>query len=229
MKGQSPSRRFIRMALLSLIFLTAIPVRAATESQEKPKDYDSPLNYGIDVKFQPSKFSNLTWGNSSKSSSSGYGALASIEWLPLGPYYGKLAVGLTFGYSRINNAGLSGGLTGTMYAIPLGAYLAYRLDLMKNQLIVPFAKYGPSMAYVYQNPSADASKNSGYYYSLDWTLGAELCLNALEPSAGRTFDREMGINGTYFVFEVTWSQNLNDSRHPDLSGSQILAGMRFEF
>lgn len=227
----SRSSRLGGFWLVGLIAICGVATTAiaSASSEHKPKSYASPLDYGLDIKYQASRYPNLVWANSAKSGSSGYGAVISFEWLPLGDLYGKIVLGFNFSATYLSRAILDDGETGKLMAFPVGPYLGYRLDLIKNQVLVPFVKYGFTVANTHQVPEATGQSRTAYYYGLDWTLGVEFCLNSLEPSAGNTFDATMGINGTYLVAEVVLSSNLNATKHPDLSGNQIQGGFRFEF
>jgi hypothetical protein len=222
MHNQSVS--WARALILSVVFCFGVSALAATEGA--PKSYASSLDFGFDAKYMMAKYPSLSWDAGTLYDQKGDAAQFSLDWLPIGSTpYGKPGLGVSFGYVfyyKVPSASEMKALLGSIQ-------VSYRLELMKNQLLVPFVKYGFSAGQVTQTPAATGHSSANMYYGIDLSLGIELNLNSLEPSAGNYLDATMGINGVYLVFEYLISNALNKGTFPDMSGNQLLGGIRFEF
>jgi hypothetical protein len=152
-----------------------------------------------------------------------------LEWIPI-KNYGKVGLGVGAGFSLITDADVGGGAYATLYVFPIQGLITYQFDYMENQFLVPYVKFGPSMAILMQKSDTRGGRSPiNPYYGFDYGAGLQLCLNNLEPSAARALDSSTGINATYLTFEVLYSSNLRGSGvDPDLSRREIRAGMRFE-
>jgi hypothetical protein len=212
--------KVVRLALLCTL---ALPIAgwAAPETSLDPLSEEmvsrptlSPLNFGLDLKYRPVQFPKLSGGR-------GHGAQIAFEWLPLGHlkhYIGKPAVGFSFGWGQMSAP--TENLLVTTY--PLYGHLAYRLDIIDNQILVPFAKISRGTTLVRRNRA-----NSARYESWDYTLGVELCLNSLDSHSARVLDSSSGINNTYVVVEWTKSSAIGQPVN-DLSRQEWHVGLRFE-
>jgi hypothetical protein len=239
-----------RTGLLLATFLLSIttPLRAedAPMDKETPpvagqgpgalSKFESPLQFGMDIQYSPAKYQNYLFTDTVASATRGYGLLVNFEWLAL-INYGKLALGVGLGATVLSNIVVANDPTqgdqyATLYAFPGSVYVAYRFDYLgPKQVLVPFVKAGASVALTNQRSKFGYAKPGLQpYFGLDYGFGAELCINWIDPSSARSFDRSVGVNATYLTAEYIQSSSLKDTgAQPDLSGSQVRLGLRFEF
>lgn len=189
---------------------------------------DSPLGYGLDIKYSPIKYDEYLIENNFASSTKGTGLTVAVEWLPFGKKVGKLGIGAGAGVNWIRDIGLPSGRTATVTTLPVELFLSYRADFKKNQIVVPFAKGGAEVAHVWQSsPNGADRPDTAYYYGFNTTLGLELCLNTFEPKTGDRMDARTGINTTYLVFEYVKS-SFAKIGNANLARSEFRFGLRFE-
>lgn len=199
----------------------------------------SPLQFGLDLQYYAPVYKKYAYaidgaGQANTSDQSGRAAQISFEWLPFGNEIGKLGIGVSSGFVGVTNASITQSYGGQLYTravnlfvIPSQFFISYRLDYFTNQLIVPFAKIGGSANWVRQ--VVEGGDDYHMTYGVDYSVGGELCLNAFEPKAGRLFDAQFGVNGTYLVFDYTRSDPFNSTSALNLSYEAVRFGMRFEF
>ncbi len=225
---------FIGCALLSSTAALATPPPAdddmmgtnayTTEMEPTPRP-SSQVSAGVDLEYTPVSYSNYTWVDGRNHSNSGNGAHLGVEWIPFGNRIGKVGLGLGIGFYDVSQIQLSSGGLGEIRALPLEAFVSYRLDYWANQWIVPFVKVGPDVTF------ARISNMPGNltYYGLDTTGGIELCLNRLDWDSAKTFERTVGVHNTYLIAEFVKSQRISSALSgPDLSHQEVRFGMRFE-
>lgn len=210
---------------LALAFLFCSGVRAASEldpisSSEETVTVpvQSPLQFGLDIKYLPAQFPEL-------SGARGKGGALALEWIPFGEYrhyMGKPAIGVSVAGSYIANF-LPNTPYGKLTVYPLTAYFAYRLDFIDNQIFVPFGKVGRSVSLL------SRPLNGAYQYdSWDYSLGGEICLNAIDSRSARQLDASTGINNTYLVVEWIKSVGNRGTAQPNLARNEWQIGLRFE-
>lgn len=133
--------------------------------------------------------------------------------------------------------------------VPLSLLLSYRFDVLDRRFgipIIPYVKvglayyvwwFGNSNSYVSSVSTTDSSGNpksldaSGGSLGLTVHPGIALNLSALDPSAARAIDQEVGLNRvTAFVeMNYSWVNGFGQSRRLDLSDTTLSAGLGFEF
>jgi hypothetical protein len=133
--------------------------------------------------------------------------------------------------------------------VPLSLLLSYRFDVLDRRFgfpIIPYVKvglayyvwwFGNSNSYVSTVSTTDSSGNaksldaSGGSLGLTVHPGIALNLSALDPSAARAIDQEVGLNRVTAFFEMnySWVNGFGQSRKLDLSDTTFSAGLGFEF
>lgn len=213
------------LSLVWVAFLTApafaadAPMDATSEESIVPRPIVSPLNFGLDLKYVPLQYPKV-------SSAEGHGVQIALEWLPIGMYKhyaGKPVIGASVGYGRIRDLKTAPGGRVSLNSIPVSAYVGYRLDFFDNQILVPFGKIARTRIHESRNPGGGSR-----YESWDYSLGGEICLNAIDPVSARRLDSSTGINNTYLVVEWTRSVPLDGRVQNDLSRDEWQIGLRFE-
>lgn len=211
--------KFSAVALTVLVSLakaaTEAPLDPVAETVTVTRPIVSPLSFGLDLKYRPIQFPGL-------SSANGHGGQLALEYLPAAPYkhyVGKPAIGLSAGFGKIPNIGSGVSFT----TLPVSAYLAYRLDFLDNQILVPFGKIGRSVTFTHRGRGGN-----GRYQSWDYSLGGQLCLNSLDSRSARNLDTEIGINNTYLIVEWVKSSAADGVVQDDLSHEEWQIGLRFE-
>ncbi len=222
----------LKLSFLSLIVLAGIaladsPTTPSVTAKESKNHYShSPLNVGVDVQYVALRYNKYDWGNGQTSNDHGHGFHAAIEWIFLGPEYGRMGLGFGTGMGAINNIRV-GNRTGTLTTIPLELFLSYRFEYFHHQPLVPFVKFGMSNVFSIQRGMEE--REQWYAYKgLDYSLGGEICLSGITPSHSRKLDLTQGINGIYLIFEYFKSSPLKQGSGPDLSHDEYRMGLRFE-
>lgn len=223
--------RVITAAVLLAVTLPALAApedtSGATTATARPH-YESPLTIGFDLQWSPIAFNNYSWAEGFQTSKSGQGAHFALEWLPFADRYGKPAIGVGTGFYTITNIDTDEGRT-HLDVLPIELFVSYRLDFLPHQIIVPFAKVGVSNYLTKQVGVADPVRAGvRSYRGLDYSLGIELCLSAIDRYSARALDRGFGINDVYFVFEYLKSSFLSGRSDPDLTRNEYRFGLRFE-
>ena len=229
-------RQIFIIISLCLISYSAVASEDTTSQEKKKEYYQSPLEFALDVQYYAPSYKKYVYDKSSTTSAEGLtseigkGAQVSFEWLPFGNKIGKFGIGVGTGFSMIDTASITVDTTTrsvSLFVIPTQAFLSYRLDFFQNQIIVPFAKIGGSASWLRQ--TLDGGTSDKMAYGLDYSVGGELCLNAIESRAGRELDARFGVNGTYLIFEYLKSQKLSETNLVNLAYDAFRFGMRFEF
>lgn len=216
----------MKWLLFALALGMALPVDAAvryrsrsTLEMEHEGPRPSPMpSVGLDLKYWPVSYSAYDWGPSGSTSETGHGFHLALEWLAISARVGKLGIGFGLGAGAIRGMG-------SQLSVYLAEALAsYRLDYVRDQLIVPFVKGGAGVTYLAQHNRPGLQNYQG------WTFGGglEIGLNRLESHSARMLDRGFGIRATFLVVEYMRNVPLNVRRTPDLSGEQWRVGIRFE-
>ena len=228
----------LKNLLLLTIALVLLVAESAAATEPRVSSYlESPRNFGLDLMYSPLKYPNYDYSlNDSPIYVAGGGNSGglTLEYLAI-QSLGKLGIGIGAGFFVLSDVNVGKDATGadilaTLYTYPLQAYLSYRFDYFKNQVLVPYVRFGGEMT-----PTRQGSKTGGdkagtqVYYGTNLAAGLELLLNVLEPSSAVNLDRSTGINGTYLIVEYEMGRAINPSNVADLSHNAIRAGLRFEF
>ncbi len=217
---------WIKLTLLA-VWLTAPLTSAAAEgpfdpvaeeSMEVGRPYESPLQFGLDLKYRPVQFPNLSPGQ-------GNGAQLAFEWMPAIPYrhyIGKPTFGMSVAPGRIKDIDITAAVVG-LTTIAVAAHFAYRLDFFDRQFLVPFAKVARAVTFERRSPGGNSRSNSW-----DYSVGAEFLLNGLDSRSARSLDASTGINSTYLIVEWAKSVSIARTSKDDLSREEWQIGLRFE-
>ncbi len=199
--------------------------------------YESPMHFGLDIQFSPTRFPNYQYTPSFQTNKNFYEVHVAFEWMPI-KQYGKFGIGLASGFFVAPDVGVSIDPVknevqkATVYVIPVSVYGTYRFDYQTNrkQILVPYIKVGPNASFVIQRSYYGYRKDGvATYKGFEYGGGIEFLLNWLEPSSAASLDRSVGINATYLVAEYMESTGIgNSAGSPDLSGYQFRVGVRFE-
>lgn len=133
---------------------------------------------------------------------------------------------------RIGAGGAQSAEITRLTLIPLTATGILRLDVLKNQWIVPYGGAGAAyLVWSERNPAADAQVDGDKY---GWTAlgGVQILLDVLEPSRAADLDGWWGVNDTYLNLEVSKTSYDRFGRGVeglDLSHWAARASFMFEF
>ena len=146
--------------------------------------------------------------------------------------------------------------TTTLSVMPISLELVYRFDVLALRWhipLVPYIKAGIGyFLWWIENGSGAVSQmvdlktkavtntgtcgfggdcGIGGSFGIVLHPGVALLLDALDPSAARTMDNELGINHTYLFFELNyaWVNGFNSSTKLNLSDTAWNTGLAFEF
>lgn len=192
--------------------------RSSLEIENEAPRVSAMPSVGVDLKYWPVSYGSYEWGQSLRSAAAGHGFHLGLEWLAVSGRVGKLGLGLGLG------AGVIQALGTQLSAYPVEALASYRLDFVRNQILVPYVKGGAGVTFTAQQGRVGLQNYQGWTYG----GGIEICLNSLDSQAAKMIDRTHGIRATYIVVEFMRSVPLKERRSPDLSGDQWRVGLRFE-
>jgi hypothetical protein len=133
--------------------------------------------------------------------------------------------------------------------VPMSVLLSYRFDVLDRRFgipIIPYVKvglayyawwFGNSSSYVSTINTTDSNgqpktlDSSGGSLGLVVHPGLALNLSALDPSAARAIDQEVGLNRVTLFVELnySWVNGFGRPRNLDLSDTSLSAGLGFEF
>ena len=129
--------------------------------------------------------------------------------------------------------------------VPLSLLLSYRFDVLDKRFgipIIPYMKvglayyvwwFGNTNAYVTQVmlPSGESVDAKGGSLGLTLHPGLALDLSALDPSAARAIDQEVGLNRVTLFAEMNyaWVNGFGQGNKLNLSDTTFSAGLGFEF
>lgn len=183
---------------------------------------------GLDVKYAPIHYSQYEMAPGSALGKSGHAAIIALEWLPI-QVYGKMGIGVETGFFGIANQWVDSDRLATVYTLPIGARLNYHFDYTENQILVPYLSLGASITLVRQQSStgADLSETLSYR-GWEYSFGAQLCVNKIDPHGAKSFRRALGVDNTYLTFDYTRNQPLYLDRLPRLSYEVFRLGFRLE-
>jgi|GEM_PF-863360 len=186
---------------------------------------------GTDLRFGPMWFAN---GNAITDvlGDSGHNVL----WLETGPSVGRMlqfSVGGGFYRKRgtlLTASGVASEQTDTLYAVPLTANATLRLDVLKNQPLVPYVTGGGDMWLWHEGWAIDAAgtKTSmgggkwGYHYG----VGGQLLLDIFEPDRAQMAEARLHIKDTYLTGEWRRQEVGVFQKGIDLSNSQVTFGIK---
>lgn len=235
------ARQIFIMIYLCLVCFPAFASEESSNEETKKTFPESPLNFAVDLQYYAPAYKTYSYlvdeyGVGRSSSKVGNGMQVAWEWLAFGNKIGKLGIGASSGFVAITDASVEFYRLGVdapvnrqvnLYVIPSQAFLSYHLDYFYNQIIVPYGKVGASASWIRQ--TVDGNDSIHMAYGFDYTLGLELCLNAIEPRVGREFDARFGVNASYLIFEYIKSDPLNKTDPVNLAYDSFRAGLRLEF
>jgi hypothetical protein len=223
-----------------LVLLLTMPSFAVTESEltkqrqlleSAAAKFESPLEFAFDFSYSPRKYERYVYANAVTSTEAGYGGDVTFEWIPM-TQYGKIGIGVGAGFSVHQNVVIVDAdedEVATLYTLPLSVHLSYRADFVRNQILVPYGKVGPSMTFIKQNSGWGYSRDGiQQFVGLNFGGGIELNLNPLEPGSARALDRSTGINASYLFAEYDVISALGNATY-NLARNEWRFGLRFEF
>jgi len=223
------ARRRTGLALLVLGVFASAPAQAGVDSEwpQAGKTFSDFLGKSFEVRYSQIDLEdeNLTqvFGDEGHSS----------LWLEYGPTLFDL-VELTgaVGYykqvgSRVDASGVQSAEDDTMLAIPLTVDATFRLDVLPEQLIVPFAGIGYDY-WLWQESWKGGNKIQGGKKGTHTTVGAHFLLDIFQPGRASRLEAGTGITDTFITVE--WRQQIvgEDSGGLTFSGDVISVGLKLD-
>jgi hypothetical protein len=172
-----------------------------------------------------------------------YGQGHGVLWIEGGPRVGSLLefdLGAGFwqdlGATVASDDGESSGEHSMITAWPFTAGVTLRLDFLKEQFLVPTGSAGFDYwlwkENWYVNPDVGGASSmkggkAGYHYA----VGANLLLDALEPSRASRLAARTGIQDSYVVAELRWQKVGQWGKSSGLlfNGRSATFGLKFDF
>jgi hypothetical protein len=121
----------------------------------------------------------------------------------------------------------------TLTAVPLGADVTLRLDFLREQPVVPFARAGLDLwlwneTWVSKYDAGGGGNTTAGSFGWHWAAGLMLLLDGLDPGAASKLENSVGVNDTYLVGEYRQSSML-DADALDFGSSELTVGLQFDF
>ena len=118
--------------------------------------------------------------------------------------------------------------------IPITADATLKLDVLNEQIIVPFGRAGGDYAMWKENwylpdGSNDESKRTGGKLGWHWAAGGLLRLDPLDRSAAEALEASSGIDNTYLAVEYRQTYMKHDANLLDFSGHEVTIGLKCDF
>ncbi len=227
--------RFLKLALIILAVgqvATAIP--SDSETYESAPTYTpSPLWFGIDLQYATPRYTSWEIAPGQTTPGNSQGLHLGVDWITPFPW-GSLSLGLGVTGSISANVLVGKNPNGSerftsLTAIPVDVSLSYRFEYAENQILVPFARIGMSATFVGQTSKTGAGRSATYVGAgLDWGVGMEFSLHALDRISQNLFDSDFGVNHTFLTIEYLESKALLNLSPHNLARKEIRAGLRFE-
>jgi len=223
------ARRRTGLALVVLGVLSSAPAQAEVDSEwpQAGKKFSDFVGRSFEARYSQIELEdeNLTqvFGDEGHSS----------LWLEYGPTLFEL-VELTgaIGYysqegSRVDASGAQSAEDDNMLAIPLTVDATFRLDVLPEQLIVPFAGIGYDY-WLWQESWKGGNKVQGGKKGSHTTLGAHLLLDIFQPGRAGRLQAGTGITDTFITIE--WRQQIVGEGSDGLtfSGDVISVGLKLD-
>ena len=129
---------------------------------------------------------------------------------------GTLSLGFGIGYWSVEGTGISDGAEDKteLNAVPMQLQLSYRLDIWQEIVpLVPMVRAG--LDYVWwemldgegnTSKFAPGVSAEGGTWGYHLNFGVLLALDFFDPEMAADFDRDAGVNASYLLFEVQYSQ-----------------------
>jgi len=131
-----------------------------------------------------------------------------------------------------------------MILLPMTAGLVYRFDVFSRRWgipLVPAFKFGATHTLWWVRDGVDDKASytdedgkrfdgAGGTWGLYGSAGLFLMLNIFEPHTAKTFDNELGVNGSYLFIEYVyqWVNDFGSDKSFDLSDGGVYFGLAFE-
>ncbi|MCB0404905.1 MAG: hypothetical protein KDD51_08975 [Bdellovibrionales bacterium] len=209
-----------------------------------------PARFGVVLGYGAPTYSHFSYaGSGAGISGRGHAAQARLEWIPLRLPVGTFSVGVGLGFAvsprtvtltnatptaeelRKDSSIVSVDRSNVLVSIPVETYLTYRAEFLEDQIVVPFARVGPSVTFVRQASNSGAPERAGKFFGLEYAAGIQVLLNAIDGGAAKSLRINAGLQQTYLTVEYARKTDLG-VKNPDaldLRGDVIRAGLRFQF
>lgn len=134
----------------------------------------------------------------------------------------------------VTDDGESSGEHDMLTIFPMTATATLRLDVFKEQILVPFGRAGLDYWLWKENwavpeGSNDTSKISGAKRGWHYAFGGMLLLDPLDRHSAQELQSTTGIDDTYIVGEYRVTTMNHDEGGLDLSMSEFTLGLKFDF
>lgn len=162
------------------------------------------------------------------------------------PHLGTFGPGASFGYAMFSgNASITGTNQASAETTSLEIYPMYVVGVLRGDAlwrelripVVPYLKFGVAAALWRASNTVGTSyyegtAGRGYTLGTQLALGVSFNLNVLDDIAARSFDEDVGVNGTYIFGEWTRADLTGLGFQSDplrVGGTYWTMGIAFEF
>jgi len=155
-------------------------------------------------------------------------------WIEIGPtVFDLVEITGALGYysetgKRVDADGNQSAEDDTMLAIPLTVDATFRLDVLPEQLIVPFVGYGYDY-WLWQESWTGGNSVQGGKSGTHTTLGAHVLLDLFQPSRASRLEASSGITDTFITVEYRQQTVGDDSNGLSFSADVISVGLKLDY
>lgn len=227
------SRRRAGVAVLLAAAALGSPARAATADDSDLAE--ARVKGGVELRYGPMYFEN------SNPIVDIFGSRGNeMLWLEGGPSYrglieARLGVGFfqEMGFLIARDDSAASDEHDMLTALPLSAGLTARLDVLDEQVIVPFAGVGGSYwlwkENWYVNPDVGGEDSvGGGKTGWHWSVGGQLLLDRFDKRRAGLLDVRHDIHDTYFTVEYR-NQTVGDGSGIAFTGTSLTFGLRLNY
>ena len=223
-------RGFAALPLVGLASALALP-GAAQAAEERPKKHsDLELRVGPTTMVDPSGALSAVYASDR----------FTTVWLEGGPQLWRVLefdVGVGVIRKEGNPVGELSGTTSTessrISLLPLSFSVTGRLELIREQWIVPFARVGGDYwAWMEQTDEGEGfflgDRLTGGKPGVHWGYGVDILLDPLDRARASQAEALWGIHDTYIVIEWTEHMMLEDNTGLDFGGTALSFGVKVD-
>ncbi|MEZ4320201.1 MAG: hypothetical protein R3F61_22170 [Myxococcota bacterium] len=230
------ARRRRGVVLGGAALLCALPAHAADDKGDLgPQRGDFEIRYG--------GFLNLADENIKSVYGEGGHNMLQVEFGPQIVRFFELDIEVGFYQelaTTVSASGSSSDVKTMLTWYPLGLSGSFRLQILDEQIIVPYARLGADFVpwtELTDNAAGGKDKVSGSKLGHHYAIGGGILLDTFAPARASLLEAQTGINDTYITIE--WRRQNIDSRNLpwapkevdgfDFSGSMLTVGLKLDY